>query len=142
MATTMESLNTRIQALELDKASNEAKFQDAATRILGLEADLRLLRQNIADGEKRNRREILESKAIQGLGYMKESREYRAWNLKMRNAFDQARPSYGRKILMWLETVTEKRIDEESEKDETLNVLDVIKEIYKSNTSPRYSGIR
>ena len=69
----MDALVTRIQSLEQDKINNEAKFQDAATRILGLEADVRTLRQHVLDGEKRNRREILESKAIQGLLNLKEA---------------------------------------------------------------------
>ena len=82
MAVTIEELSTRIGVLEADRTSVEAKFQDAATRILGLEADIRALRQHVLDGEKRNRGEILESKAIQGLTNMRDAKEYRSWDLK------------------------------------------------------------
>ena len=142
MAVTTEELSRRIATLEQERINNEAKFQDAATRILGLEADVRILRQHVLDGNMRSRKEILESKAIQNLTNMKEAKEYRAWNLKMRNAFDQARPGHGRKMLMWLETGTEKRIEEESEKDETLSSLDIIKEIYKENQNSKYIGLK
>ena len=129
MALTPDALAMRIQALEQEKSTNDNKFQDAATRILGLEADIRALRQHVLDGEKRNKREILESKAIQSLTNMREAKEHRAWNVKMRNAFDQARPMHGRKILMWLETITEKRIDEESEKNDRMSSLELIKDL-------------
>ena len=98
MATTVEDLTSRIQILENEKASVNLKFNDAATRILGLEAGIRELRKNVnEDKDRKGTREIVESKAIQSLGNMKEAKEYRSWNLKMRNAFDQARPAYGRK---------------------------------------------
>ena len=53
-------------------------------------------------------KEILESKAIQTLDKMKNAKDDRAWNIKLRNAFDQARPDYGRKSVIWLETLTER----------------------------------
>ena len=105
MTTTTEQLAMRITALEAEKASVDLKFNDAATRILGLESDVRDLRKQVNDTSMRNQKGILESRAIQSLGKMKEAKEYRSWNLKMRNAFDQARASHGKKVLMWLETV-------------------------------------
>ena len=142
MATQIDLLTMRITALETEKAQVDLKFNDAATRILGLESDMRDLRKLINDtSTKKEQKEILESRAIQNLGKMKEAKEYRSWNLKMRNAFDQARATHGKKVLTWLETVTEKAIDEEQENDPTLSSLEWIKEIYKRNTVAKYSGI-
>ena len=102
---------------------------------------MRDLRELVNDTSKRDHKKILESKAIQSLGKMKEAKKYRSWNLKMRNAFDQARASHGKKVVMWLETVSEKAIDEEQEKDPTTTSLEWIKEIYTRNTNHKYDGI-
>ena len=39
-----------------------------------------------------------------------------------------------------METITEKRIDEEQEKDPTTTYSDWIKEVYKTNSNFKYKG--
>ena len=54
MTTQMDALTMRITALEAEKAQVDLKFNDAATRILGLESDVRDLRRQVNDTSTRN----------------------------------------------------------------------------------------
>ena len=43
--------------------------------------------------------------------------------------------------MIWLETLTEKRIDEEENKDPTLTSIDIVKNLYKKNDNAKHKGI-
>ena len=58
MTIQLEALAMRITALEAEKATVDSKFNDAATRILGLESDVRDLRKQVNDTSKRDHEEI------------------------------------------------------------------------------------
>ena len=58
------------------------------------------------------RKSILENKAVQGLEPLSESKGYRMWNRKLKNVLEQSRRS-ARKLLMWLDTVTEQAVQDE-----------------------------
>ena len=59
-----------------------------------------------------DRRSVLEDKAIQGIESLSDIKGYRMWNRKLKNALEQWRRT-GRKLLMWLDTVTEQAVNDE-----------------------------
>ena len=45
-------------------------------------------------------------------------KEYRYWNQRLKNAMDQARPKYGRRLITLLEGITEKMVNNQEELSE------------------------
>ena len=74
-------------------------------------------------------KEILESKAIKHLGTLSGPKEYRYWNQRLKNAMDQARPSYGREIVTILEDITESMVENQKELASNEDVTECIFEL-------------
>ena len=66
---------------------------------------------------------------MQNFGTLSGPKEYRYWNQILKNALDQARPEHGRKLITYLETLTENMVNQQSELSQQTDHTIWIKEL-------------
>ena len=110
----IQNLNARIAVLEGQITTHGTHLGEAATRYVELRTDIDRVKNNV-DNSKKPNKEILESKAVQNLGTLSGPKEYRYWNQRLKNALDQARPEHGRKLIAYLEKLTENMVNQQGE---------------------------
>ena len=57
------------------------------------------------------------------------AKEYRYWIQRLKNALDQARPEHGRKLIAYLDTLTENMVNQQSELSQETDHISWIKEL-------------
>ena len=111
----MERKMSNIEALHI-----EATMKNIDTRMTNIEVAVSTIGSaHMSEKEKIEEKqkfwkEVLESKAISNIGKLNSPSEYRIWNKKFKNAYEQVR-LYARKALNWLDGVKEKDIVSELE---------------------------
>ena len=114
----------------------------AITDLQNRTAQLENTTQQTSSSDPMNKKkEILESRAIQNLGNLKDAKENRTWNQRLNNAFDQARPQHARKIMNWLESVRENDINEIKEESVFESPVEWVTEFYEAKKSTKHAGI-
>ena len=83
---------------------------------------------------------ILESKAITDLSPLDDSKTYRDWNRKFKNAFEQTRP-HSRKVLAFVESLTESEVETNFVPSRHKNKFDSIVELYAAKYEPEHPGL-
>ena len=108
MNTEVENMKEQMRNAEKSFLALQTQLEKSQKTVVELETKLE---STLAD-RKFERRNILESKAVQGLDTLTESKGYRMWNKKVKNVLELLRRP-ARKILMWLDTVTEQAVNDE-----------------------------
>ena len=111
----VENLGARVITLEALVAQQRTEINAAGAKFVGLDAEINQMKGRLEIKTEKGMKEILESKAIQNLGKLANAKEYRYWNQRLKNAMDQARPRYGRRLMTWLEGISEKEVEEAGE---------------------------
>ena len=124
----VQNLNARIIILVGQIATHGTHLGEAATKYLELTTEMDRVKNNV-DNNKKPSKEILESKAVQNLGTLSGPKEYRYWNQRLKNAIDQARPKHGRRLITYLETLTENMVNQQSELSQETDHTSWIKEL-------------
>ena len=110
----IEGVIARVALLEGHAAAQGAQMVAAGQKYLEMTAEVSYLKGQVNKGTGKNK-EILESKAVQNLSKLTGPKEYRYWNQRFKNALDQARPDHGRKLIGYLETITENMVNNQKE---------------------------
>ena len=116
----IQNLNARITVLEGQITTHGTHLGEAATKYGELRTDIDRVKSSV-ENNKKPIREILESKAVQNLGTLTGPKEYRYWNQRLKNALDQARPEHGRRLITYLDTLTENMVNQQSELSQETN---------------------
>ena len=105
---------------QLKRVNIEASLKNIDARMTNIEVAVstigsaQMTQKEKMEEKQKFWKEVLESKAISNIGKLSSPSEYRIWNNKFKNAYEQVR-LYARKALSWLDSVKEKDIVSELE---------------------------
>ena len=131
LKTSVENILARV--MDIEGLDVQAKLDAISATFMAVDQEVTVLKGNIAARPNKGKKEILESKAIQNLGQMSNAKEYRQWNQRLNNALDQARPESGRKVMSWLESITENMVTQQKK----LSVAETMCEVMCELLEPR-----
>ena len=108
----VRSMNQEVEDMKAQMKNAEKAFENLSAELTASKKMVGVLEEKLLTEKQYERRNILESKAIQGIETLSDSKGYRMWNRKLKNVLEQCRRP-ARKILLWLDTVTEQAVNDE-----------------------------